>query len=310
MTDCHASASPVHGRLVWSPVKSLWFTGHALTAVIGGWLTWSLDAMAVSFVFTVVTLCAGHSVGLHRLLVHRSFACPRWLEYVLVHLGVLVGMGGPLDILRMHDIRDWAQRHPACHPFYANQGPLWRDWLWQMHADLRLEHPPVFAPEARVREDAVFRWMQRTWMLQQLPWALLLYALGGAAWVVWGISVRIVVSLTGHWFIGWLAHNCGPQDWHLEGHAVQGRNLPRLGLLTMGEGWHNNHHAYPESARLGLRPGQADPGWFFIRLLKACRLAWQVQTPELLPPRPERRALPHPGRSKRPRLRATTFFTL
>lgn len=303
----NSQTNPSQGRVVWSPVKSLWFTAHALFALIGGWFTFSLDAVLVSLVFTVLTLCLGHTVGLHRLLVHRSFRCPLWLEYALVHLGTLVGMGGPHRILYMHDIRDWAQRQPTCHPFYTDQGPVWRDWFWQTHAELKLDHPPAFTLEPQVAHDPVYRWMQRTWMMQQLPWALLLYALGGWAWVVWGISMRIVVSLTGHWFIGYLAHNGSHRDWHLQGHAVQGYNLPHLGLITMGEGWHNNHHAYPESAKLGLKRHHHDPGWWFICLLKGLGLAWDIQTPETLPPRIERQAISeqHPVRP-----RAATFFTL
>lgn len=293
MTAASAETNPSEGRVVWGPVKSLWFTAHLLVAIIGGWLTFGMDEVLVAFILTVVTLCTGHTVGLHRLLIHRSFNCPRWLEYLLVHLGTVVGMGGPLAMIYQHDIRDWAQRHLRCHDYFTDQGPLWRDWLWQMHTQMRLDHPPRFTIEPRVAGDPIYRWMQRTWMAQQLPWALALYLIGGIGWVVWGISVRIVVSLTGHWFIGWLAHNVGQRDWHLEGHAVQGYNLPHLGLLTMGEGWHNNHHAYPESAQLGHRNEQHDPGWWFIRLLIACGLAHQVKTPATLPAeRPGRHVLP------------------
>jgi len=117
----------------------------------------------------------------------------------------------------------------------------------------------------------------------------LLFLAGGWPWVIWGICVRIPLSLTGHWFIGYLAHNEGrPRTWHLEGHAVQGYNVPGFGLLSMGEAWHNNHHAFPESARLGLAPGQCDPGWWTIRALERVGRAREVRLPRDLPPRPER----------------------
>jgi len=287
MRPASVLTDPVAGRVVWSPVKSLWFTTHLLIAIIGGWLTLSAGAVALSAVFTVLTLCLGHTVGLHRLLIHRSFACPRWLEHLLVHLGTVVGMGGPFQMLYQHDIRDWAQRHPACHPFFIDQRPVWRDAWWQLHCRIELKHPPLFEIEREVVTDRFYRLLQRTWMLQQLPYAVLFYLLGGIGWVVWGISVRIVVSLVGHWLIGWFAHNLGQRDWHLAGHAVQGYNIPHLGLITMGECWHNNHHAFPESARLGLKQAQHDPGWWALRLLHHLDLVRDLKQPADMPTRPE-----------------------
>lgn len=279
--------NPLQGRVVWSPVKSLWFTGHALIALIGGYLTFRPDAVLACFVLTVTTLCLGHSIGLHRLLIHRSFECPAWLEHLLVHLGTLVGMGGPFRILYMHDIRDWSQRHEACHALFIHRNPIWKDFLWQNHCEVRLDHPPLFQIEPRAAKDRFYQFMDRTWMLQQLPWAILLYLLGGVAFVVWGISVRITVSLIGHWMVGYFAHNTGTRDWHLEGHAVQGYNIPHIGLLTMGESWHNNHHAFPGSARLGLKESQHDPGWWALCALKSLGLVWGLKVPEDLPEREE-----------------------
>jgi stearoyl-CoA desaturase (delta-9 desaturase) len=287
-----SQTNPCEGTVVWSPFKSLWFTAHALVAVIGARFTFHWDAVAFGGALTVFTLCLGHSIGLHRLLIHRSFECPRWLEYTLVHLGTVVGMGGPMRMLYAHDIRDWAQRHAACHPFFTDRPPLWRDLARQLHCEMRLAHPPQFVIEPRVARDSVYRLMQQTWMLQQVPWALLCYAIGGWTFVVWGISVRVTLSLIGHSLVGYLAHNVGQRDWHVEGHAVQGFNVPGLSLVTMGEAWHNNHHAFPGSARLGLRATQFDPGWWALVTLRAMGLVWNLKQPEDLPPREEVRAVP------------------
>jgi len=284
--------NPCDGVVVWSPVKSLWWTAHALIAVIGGFITFEPTAVMFSGVLTMVTLCLGHSVGLHRLLIHRSFECVRWWESVLVHLGTVVGMGGPLRMLYAHDIRDWAQRHPRCHPFFIDQRPWWRDLFWQLHCEMRLTHPPRFTIETAVARDPVYCWMQRTWMLQQVPWAVLAHWLGGWPFVIWGISVRIVISLIGHSLVGYFAHNCGSRHWDLEGHAVQGFNVPGISLLTMGESWHNNHHAFPGSARLGLRFSEFDPGWWALRAMQTFGLVWNLKQPEDLPERPERHWLP------------------
>lgn len=283
--------NPSDGKVCWSPVKSLWISTHATIAILGGYLTFNWPAAFFFCCFTIFTLCLGHSIGLHRLLIHRSFECPRWLEYFLVHLGTIVGMNGPMRILYMHDIRDWAQRQRDCHPFFIDQKPMWRDFLWQTHCEFKLAHPPRFQIEARVSEDRYYRFMQQTWMLQQLPWAMLFYLVGGWSFVVWGISVRIVVSLIGHWLVGYLAHNYGQRDWLLPNHAVQGYNIPSLALVTMGEAWHNNHHAFPGSARLGLTTWQFDPGWWAIRCFRAVHLAWDIKLPENLPARKELVAL-------------------
>src|SRR5204863_8446758 len=77
----------------------------------------------------------------------------------------------------------------------------------------------------------------------------------------------VAASVTGHWLVGYFAHNRGPRSWHIEGAGVQGYNVPWCGLITMGEAWHNNHHAFPGSARLGLGAGEADPGWWVLLVL-------------------------------------------
>ena len=230
-------------------------------------------------VTTYLSLLFGHSVGMHRRLIHRSYDCPKWLERVLVYIGVLVGMAGPLGILRILDVRDWAQREPQCHDFFAHRRLLWQDALWQLSCRFEFDRPPRFCLEAELANDPWYRWMERTWMLQQLPLAVLLYALGGWAWVVWGVFVRVTVSVTGHWVVTYLTHNPGPGPWQVPDAGVQASNLRGYGLLTMGECWHNNRHAFPESARIGIYPGETDPGWWVIALLQRVGLISRVGLP-------------------------------
>jgi len=207
--DC----DPMAGRVIWAPVKSLWLIGMTIIGVIGGAMTFSWDALAVLVVLTAGTICAGHSVGMHRLLIHRSFSAPIWVEHTLVYLGTLVGMAGPFGMIKAHDMRDWMQRQTDCH------------------------------------DHAAHRLLETTWMAQQLPVALVLFALGGWAWVIWGVCLRVAISLTGHWLIGHLAHTRGPQTWVIEGLAVH-RCLARtdrprmvvcqcLGLARFGVGYQN-----------------------------------------------------------------------
>jgi stearoyl-CoA desaturase (delta-9 desaturase) len=252
-------------------------------------------ALSLFVVSSVATLCFGHSVGMHRRLIHRSFACPKWLEYASVYLGTLVGMAGPIGMVRQHDMRDWAQRQPECHDYFCHRRAFWRDAWWQLHCELILDRPPRFCLEPALACDRFYRIVQRTWMWQQVPWALLLLSIGGWGWFVWGIAARVSVCVTGHWLVGHFAHRRGGQSWIVEGAAAQGFNVRFAGLISMGESWHNNHHAFPGSARIGLLPGQIDPGWWLIQGLAALGFATNIKTPETLPFRVELRAAPAAG---------------
>ena len=247
------------------------------------YFTWS--AFALFLVTAATTICLGHSLGMHRRLIHRSYDCPLWLERVFVYFGAMVGMAGPSGMVRQHDIRDWAQRKPNCHSFLAHRSGFWNDGFWQLHCELHLDHPPELVIETCIRDDRFYRFLDRTWRWQQVPWAILFFAIGGMPWLIWGICMRVAFSLTGHWLVGYFAHNRGPRSWHVSGAGVQGYNVRWCSLLTMGESWHNNHHAYPGSARLGLAQHEIDPGWIVLRVLRGCGLVWNVKIPEVLPER-------------------------
>lgn len=137
-------------------------------------------------------------------------------------------------------------------------------------------------------------------MLQQLPLAVVLFLAGGWGYVIWGVCVRVAVSVTGHWLVGHFAHHeyrytDHDMSWRVANASVQGRDVRIAGLISMGESWHNNHHAFPGSAKIGLLPGQPDPGWWFILLLKGVKLASDIQTPETMPERKEVLRLPVSG---------------
>jgi fatty-acid desaturase len=273
-----SGASAVRGRVVWAPVESLWNSIMYVGALLASWHVTS-GAVAIFLALSYPTLLLGHSVGMHRRFIHRTFECPKALERLLVWLGVLVGMAGPFGILRVHDLRDWAQREPECHDFFAHRRGLWVDALWQMHCTFRFDAPPRFVIEPEFGRDPGYRFMEATWPLHQAVLAAVLYLIGGLDWVVWGVFVRVAVSVTSHWVVTYFAHNPGPGRWIVRGAGVQACNLPGWALLTHGECWHNNHHAFPESARLGLAPGEFDPGWEVLKLLERCHLAYDLGLP-------------------------------
>src|SRR5262249_3599217 len=138
-----ADTSAVDGSVHWKPVKSLWISTMTLVGVIGAPLTFTWDALALFLATSAVTVCLGHSLGMHRRLIHRSYDCPLWLERLFVYCGTLVGMAGPYGMIRQHDIRDWAQRKAACHAYLAHRSSILRDGFWQLHCELKLVHPPA-----------------------------------------------------------------------------------------------------------------------------------------------------------------------
>lgn len=285
------------GEVRYAPVKSLWFLTMLGGALIGGALTFSLPAFALFLASTAIVLLFGHSLGSHRKLIHDSYGCPKGLEYLFVYCGVLVGLDGPLGLMRQHELRDYAQRLPQCHAYLRHGSALWKDAWWQLNCSLHLERPPSIRIEPRVANDGFYRFLQSTWMLQQLPWALGFYAWGGWSFVFWGVCARVTAGVGGHWLIGYFAHNHGAKHYAVRDAAVQGHNIPWTSLLTMGECWHNNHHAFPGSARLGLRQGEWDPGWWMLVLLRRLGLVWRIRLPEDLPTRPELEALRPPQSS-------------
>jgi fatty-acid desaturase len=282
-----ATSDLLTGEIRYAPVKSLWFLGMTAAAIIGGAFTVSWAAVALFVVSSLLALLFGHSLGSHRKLVHNSFSCPRWLEHALVYAGVHVGIDGPLGLLRQHELRDMAQRLPQCHSFLRH-GESWLvDAWWQLNCELHLQHTPLIGIEARVANNGFYQHLERRWMTHHVVLAMLFYAWGGWAFVFWGVCARVSACLLGHWAIGYLAHNHGTMPREVRGAAVQGRNIRFTSLLTMGECWHNNHHAYPGSARLGLRSNEWDPGWWVLMVGQHLGLVWHVRLPEHLPLRPE-----------------------
>jgi fatty-acid desaturase len=279
-------ADAVAGEVAWDWPRSLWNMGMLLGALTLGPLTFTWGALTLFLASAGITLCAGHSVGFHRRLIHRSFDCSKWLERTLVWFGTAVGMGGPIWTIRLHDTRDWAQRQPMCHWFLRHGKPILIDGFYYLNFRLKLAHPLGFSPRYGIAGDRFYAFLQRTWMLHQTPIAVACFALGGWSFVVWGVLVRVAACTTMHWYISYFAHTKGPQDWTVDGAVIQAHNVPLMAIPTMGESWHSNHHAFPSSARHGLYPGQIDFGWQFVRLLQRLGLAWEVKLPSNLPPRP------------------------
>lgn len=274
-----SDACALSGKPAFDPAKAAWNGGMLLAALAFAAPLFEWGAFTLFLATTYASLLIGHSVGMHRLMIHRSFDCAKPVERALIYVGVLVGVAGPFGIVRIHDTRDWAQRQAACHEFFAHRRRFSVDLWWQLTSRFAFERPPRLMIEPRFADDRFYRFLERSWRWHQLPLAALFYAIGGWGWVVWGVCARVFVSAAGHWTITYFCHNPGPGRWRVQGAAVQASNLRGMGLLTYGECWHNNHHAFPESARIGLDRGQLDPGWWLIALLERSGIARNVGRP-------------------------------
>ena len=112
-------ADPSTGVVRWDPARSLWNAAMMVGALVLCPIYFDWTAVVVYLVLLEVTMCAGHSVGFHRLIIHRTFKCPKWLERLLVWSGTLVGMQGPFWVIHSHDLRDWAQGSATAIPISA-----------------------------------------------------------------------------------------------------------------------------------------------------------------------------------------------
>jgi fatty-acid desaturase len=277
-----SGADPCIGNVRIDWPKALW-NGAMLGGTVAALFVATWQSLLMFLALTYATLLIGHSVGMHRMMIHRTFKASPWVARSLITIGTLVGVSGPSGIIRIHDTRDWAQREPLCHDFFAHRAGFWQDLAWNLFYRFDFIHPPRITIEPGIVADPYYRFLDATWRWQQLPLAALLYLAGDLPFVLWGVCARVFVSTAGHWSVTYFCHNPdlspSPGRWIVKEAGLQAANLPGLGLVTYGECWHNNHHAFPESARIGLEPGQTDPGWWVIRGLERLGLVYDVKQP-------------------------------
>jgi fatty-acid desaturase len=276
--DKHPELVPASvGRVVLAPSKVIWL--YSMLGSSGLLLLYppSLGACAVALGLMLLTLCAGHSVGLHRGIIHRSYSCPRWLRSALAYAFVHTGIGGPIGWIRLHYVRDHYQNSAECPRYFRYDHSLARDYWWNLHLRFEPRDAAVYDVPYRDEHDRWLRFLERTWPAH-------VGLLGVALWLAFGPSValvcvplRVSVSVLGHWFVGFAAHKRGGLRYVLEGSAEMGRNLPLLGVLSFGEGFHNNHHANPGSARMGEGPLELDLGYYLLLGLERLGLVRDLQ---------------------------------
>jgi stearoyl-CoA desaturase (delta-9 desaturase) len=222
----------------------------------------------------------GIGMGYHRLLTHRGYKTPKWMEYFLTICGSLAFEGGPIAWVATHRMHH-QNTDKEGDPHSPRDGGIWAHMGWiitgrAMHRD-RSELLP-YVPD--LRKDKFHLWISKWHVVPSVVVAVIFYAIGGWPWVFWGVFVRSVMSLHFTWLVNSATHMWGSQRFETGDDST---NSFWVAILTFGEGWHNNHHAAPQSARHGLRWYEVDVNWYGIWALRTLGLAWDIKMPKLEP---------------------------
>lgn len=231
----------------------------------------SWGAIGVAFALYWITGGIGVTLGFHRLVSHRSFQTPKWLEYCLIFCGTLACQGGPIDWIGLHRIHHkYSDTEPD--PHNSNRGFWWSHMDWMFHKLPANDAVPRYTQD--IKDDPFYKFCQNNLILIQVALGLLLYAFGGWPYVIWGIFARLVVVFHCTWFVNSATHKFGYKRYESNDNS---RNCWWVALLTFGEGWHNNHHAYQYSARHGLTWWEIDTTWMAICVLQWLGLATEIK---------------------------------
>jgi len=288
-----AAQPPV--RLKWG---TIFWISMLQVGVVPAPFAFSWSGVVVAVILYALT-GLGITMGFHRLLTHRSFQTNWAIEYLLAFLGSLANQGSPMQ---------WVAAHRAHHrhsdeegdPHTPRDGFWWAHMLWWMPIDPILDDPQKsvrYVPD--LARDPIHRLLNHGQVMLPLALAALLYVMGeawdgvGFSWVVWGIFVRTVFTYHTTWLVNSATHR-----WGYRSHRTRdlSTNLWWVALLTFGEGWHNNHHAHPRSARHGMRWWEVDVTYYLIRMMSWFALARNIHVPgRILSRKPARGKAGAPG---------------
>jgi stearoyl-CoA desaturase (delta-9 desaturase) len=231
-------------------------------------------AILAALVLYVVSGMLGIGMGYHRLLTHRGYKTYRWVEYFLTWCGTLALEGGPIFWVATHRIHHQHSDEEG-DPHTPREGTWWAHAGWILTGEGLHHDASVLAryvPDLMRVRGQVF--LSRWHWTSNVAVGLALLAYGGVPYVLWGIFFRTVVGLHATWLVNSATHKWGSRRFNTRDDST---NNWWVALLTFGEGWHNNHHAHPTSARHGLAWYEIDFNWIGITTLKTLGLAWDVK---------------------------------
>jgi stearoyl-CoA desaturase (delta-9 desaturase) len=245
---------------------------------------WYLPAALALF----LAVGLGTTVGLHRLCSHRAFACPLWVEYALVTAASLTGQGSPLLWVATHRRHHANSDQPG--DVHSPRRSFWYSHLGWILDDASTEREAWKSLCPDIAASRYYHWLIRYRLLPQALAVLAIGLMAGWAAVPFLFYLPAVLWMHATYSINSVCHlrRAGTQPYDTRDDST---NVWWVGLLVLGEGWHNNHHAFPKSAFHGLSRWQLDLSGGFIRLLQRLGLAWDVHA--VSPEQQERRAA-HP----------------
>ena len=244
----------------------------ALLAFLPTNFSWS--AIAVALFLHWLTGCLGITLGWHRLVAHRSFSVPKWLEYFFVLCGSLACQHGPIEWIGLHRHHHAHSDQPIDH-HSSTKGFWWSHMGWIFYEVPADGDVPRLTRD--IAKDPFYLFCEKYFLPMQIALGLVLYAIGGWPFVLWGIFVRLVVVYHCTWFVNSATHKFGYKTFDSKDYST---NCWWVAVVTYGEGWHNNHHAFQFSARHGLQWWEIDVTWMTIQLLSKLGLATKVKVPK------------------------------
>jgi len=250
-----------------------------LATIFAIWLLWQravnwTDLILLATMYTLIAF--GVTVGYHRMLTHRSFKPHPVVKFILLVLGSMAWEGSALQWAATHTKhhaqadREGDPHSPIEGFFHAHVGWLFKD---------RDADPKVYSKH--LLKDPIIVFVSRTFFLWAVLALVIPFAIGGWQGLLWGGLVRVFLTHHVTWSVNSVCHTFGKREFETNDLS---RNEWIVGLLAFGEGWHNNHHAFPRSAFHGLHWWQFDFSGYVIWTLERFGLAREVYrvTPELL----------------------------
>ena len=268
------SVRPKSEKLELSWFNIFFFAAFHIIAIVAAPFCFSWSALGVAFFLHWLTGSIGICLAYHRILTHRSLEVPKWLERVLVTCGALALQGGPIFWVAGHNLHHAHTEDNEKDPYSAKKGFWWSHMGWLMYKqDKYFDYDQYKRYAVRADRDPYYRWLEKNFILVQIALGLLLLAIGGWSWVVYGVFVRAVTLWHCTWFVNSATHFWGYKNFECEDGSL---NLWWVGVLAYGEGWHNNHHFNPRVAKAGQRWWEVDVTWYAIQVLRALGLAKKV----------------------------------